>query len=74
MQYEPITGHAFQFQAGFHWHVEDLGPGHTHIKARKPYLNGKVEQPHAVLSEKTPYVVSQDTVQWRLNFLSTRCW
>ena len=35
-----------EFQAKFHWHVEDKGIRHVHIKARSPQLNGKVERSH----------------------------
>ncbi len=35
-----------EFQARFHFHVEDLGIQHGHIKPRSPQLNGKVEQSH----------------------------
>lgn len=35
-----------EFQARFHWHVEDLGMQHRYIKARTPQLNGKVERSH----------------------------
>ena len=40
------TDRGHEFQAQFHWHVEDLGIGHTYIKARTPQLNGKVERSH----------------------------
>jgi hypothetical protein len=32
-----------EFQAWFHWHVEDLGMTHVHKKTRSPQLNGKVQ-------------------------------
>jgi len=32
-----------EFQAQFHWHVEDMGIGHFYIKPRIQRLNGKVE-------------------------------
>lgn len=38
------NGH--EFQAKFHWHVEDLGMRHVYIKPRTPRLNGKVERSH----------------------------
>ncbi len=38
------NGH--EFQARFHWHVEDLGIEHAYIKPRSPRLNGKVERSH----------------------------
>ena len=36
------NGH--EFQAKFHWHVEDLGIRHAYIKRGTPQLNGKVER------------------------------
>ena len=38
------NGH--EFQAKFHWHVEDLGIRHADIKRGTPQLNGKVERSH----------------------------
>ena len=35
-----------EFQARFHWHVEDQGMKHIYIKPRTPQLNGKVERSH----------------------------
>jgi transposase InsO family protein len=35
-----------EFQAQFHWHVEDKGMRHVYIKPRSPQLNGKVERSH----------------------------
>jgi transposase InsO family protein len=40
------TDHGYEFQAKFHWHVEDLGINHTYIRVRTPRLNGKVERSH----------------------------
>jgi len=40
------TDRGHEFQAQFHWHVEDLGIRHVYIKARTPQLNGKVERSH----------------------------
>ena len=40
------TDRGHEFQALFHWHVEDLGIRHVYIKARTPQLNGKVERSH----------------------------
>ena len=40
------TDDGHEFQAKFHWHVEDLGMIHTYIKPRTPRLNGKVERSH----------------------------
>ncbi len=35
-----------EFQARFHWHVEDQGKRHVYIKPQTPQLNGKVERSH----------------------------
>lgn len=40
------TDNGHEFQAKFHWHVEDLGIKHVYIKPRTPHLNGKVERSH----------------------------
>jgi transposase InsO family protein len=40
------TDRGHEFQAQFHWHVEDKGMRHEYIKARTPQLNGKVERSH----------------------------
>jgi transposase InsO family protein len=40
------TDNGHEFQAQFHWHVEDLGMRHVYIKPRTPRLNGKVERSH----------------------------
>jgi transposase InsO family protein len=40
------TDNGHEFQAKFHWHVEDLGICHVYIKPRTPRLNGKVERSH----------------------------
>lgn len=40
------TEREHEFQAKFHWHVEDLGTRHVYIKAITPQLNGKVERSH----------------------------
>ena len=40
------TDRGHEFQAQFHWHVEDKGMRHTYIKPRTPQLNGKVERSH----------------------------
>jgi transposase InsO family protein len=40
------TDNGHEFQAKFHWHVEDLGMQHIYIKPRTPRLNGKVERSH----------------------------
>jgi IS30 family transposase len=38
------TDRGHEFQAQFHWHVEDKGMRHAYIKPRSPQLNGKVER------------------------------
>jgi hypothetical protein len=38
--------HGHEFQARFHWHVEDKGIRHVYIKPSNPQLNGKVERSH----------------------------
>jgi transposase InsO family protein len=40
------TDNGHEFQALFHWHVEDRGMRHVYIKPRSPQLNGKVERSH----------------------------
>ena len=40
------TDRGHEFQARFHWHVEDQGIHHVYIKPRTPQLNGKVERSH----------------------------
>jgi transposase InsO family protein len=40
------TDHGHEFQARFHWHLEDEGMQHVYIKPRTPQLNGKVERSH----------------------------
>lgn len=40
------TDNGHEFQAKFHWHVEDQGMRHAYIKPGTPRLNGKVERSH----------------------------
>ena len=40
------TDRGHEFQAKFHWHVEDQGMKHIYFKPRSPQLNGKVERSH----------------------------
>jgi transposase InsO family protein len=40
------TDNRHEFQAKFHWHVEDMGIRHAYIKPSSPQLNGKVERSH----------------------------
>ena len=46
------TDRGHEFQAQFHWYVEDLGMRHVYIKARTPQLNGKVERSHRADQEE----------------------
>jgi transposase InsO family protein len=41
------TDNGHEFQAKFHWHLQDLGIRHFYIKPRTPRLNGEVERSHA---------------------------
>ena len=43
---EVRTDNGHEFQAKFHWHVEDKGIRHSYIKRGTPQLNGKVERSH----------------------------
>jgi len=40
------TDNGHEFQAKFHWHVEDKGIRHAYIKPSSPQINGKVERSH----------------------------
>ena len=44
--HEIRTDNGHEFQAKFHWHVEDKGMRHAYIKPSSPQLNGKVERSH----------------------------
>jgi transposase len=46
------TDRGHEFQARFHWHVEDKGMRHSYIKPRSPQLNGKVERSHRIDQEE----------------------
>jgi len=46
------TDRGHEFQAQFHWHVEDKGMKHIYIKPRSPQLNGKVERSHRTDQEE----------------------
>ncbi len=46
------TDRGHEFQAQFHWHVEDRGIRHVYIKPRSPELNGKVERSHRSAQEE----------------------
>jgi transposase InsO family protein len=49
---EVRTDNGHEFQAKFHWHVEDQGIRHAYIKPRSPQLNGKVERSHRTDDEE----------------------
>ncbi len=46
------TDRGHEFQAKFHWHIEDKGITHSYIKPRSPQLNGKVERSHRTDKEE----------------------
>ena len=46
------TDRGHEFQARFHWHVEDKGIRHVYIKPKSPQLNGKVERSHRTDQEE----------------------
>lgn len=46
------TDRGHEWQAQFHWHVEDNGIRHVYIKPRTPQLNGKVERSHRTDQEE----------------------
>jgi transposase InsO family protein len=46
------TDRGHEFQAKFHWHVEDKGMRHIYIKPHSPQLNGKVERSHRIDQEE----------------------
>jgi len=46
------TDRGHEWQAKFHWHVEDQGIRHVYIKPRSPELNGKVERSHRTDQEE----------------------
>jgi transposase InsO family protein len=57
------TDRRHEFQAQFHWHVEDKGIRHLPIKPRTPQLNGKVERSHR--SDKTDDVdLNEKLAEW----------
>jgi transposase InsO family protein len=66
------TDRGHEFQAQFHWHVEDRGIRHVYIKPRTPELNGKVERSHRsdqeefyqLLSYKDDVDLSKKLEEW----------
>jgi IS30 family transposase len=57
------TDRGHEFQALFHWHVEDKGIRHVYIKPRSPELNGKVERSHRTDGEELEVVAENRTVR-----------
>ena len=49
---EVRTDNGHEFEAKFHWYVEDQGIRHAYIKPRSPQLNGKVERSHRTDEEE----------------------
>ena len=65
---EVRTDNGHEFQAKFHWHVEDLGIRHAYIKRGTPQLNGKVERSHRPISRSfISSSVTKVTSIWRQN-------
>jgi transposase InsO family protein len=66
------TDRGHEFQAQFHWHVEDKGIRHIYIKPRTPELNGKVERSHRsdqeefyqLLTYKDDVDLNKKLVEW----------
>lgn len=52
------TDNGHEFQAKFHWHVEDRGIRHVYIKPRSPHLNGKVERSHSTDEQEFYQLIS----------------
>jgi len=46
------TDRGHEFQAQFHWHIEDKGIRHIYIRPKSPQLNGKVERSHRTDQEE----------------------
>jgi len=66
------TDNGHEFQARFHWHVEDKGIRHAYIKPSSPQLNGKVERSHRsdeqefyqLLSYKDDVDLTEKLAEW----------
>lgn len=52
------TDRGHEFQAQFHWHVEDKGIRHVYIRPRSPELNGKVQRSHRTDQEEFYHLLS----------------
>jgi len=46
------TDNGHEFQAKFHWYLQDQGINHVYIKPASPRLNGKVERSHRTDKEE----------------------
>ena len=46
------TDNGHEFQAKFHWHLNDLGINHSYIIKASPHLNGKIERSHRTDEEE----------------------
>ncbi len=55
---QDLADHGHEFQAKFHWHIEDVGIRHVHIKPRTPRLNGIVERSHIIDKEEFHQLLS----------------
>lgn len=65
------TDNGHEFQAKFHWHVEDIGIRHAYIKKGTPQLNGKVERSHrSDQQEFTNYLATKMTLISSLSSMS----
>ena len=53
------TDRGHEFQAKFHWHVEDKGMRHTYIKPRSPQLNGKVGNSSITLTDRMAHLMEK---------------
>ena len=73
------TDNGHEFQARFHWHVEDLGIRHVYIKPRSPHLNGKVARSHLtdereyyqLLSYTSDVDLSEKLSKWEFSIIFT---
>jgi transposase InsO family protein len=74
------TDRGHEFQAQFHWHVEDRGIRHVYIKPRSPELNGKVERSHRsdqeefyqLLTYKDDVDLNKKLQEWKRYYNSDR--
>jgi transposase InsO family protein len=66
------TDRGHEFQARFHWHVEDQGIQYVYIRPRTPRLNGRVERTHRtdknqfykLLEYKDDVALEQKLAEW----------